>query len=373
MTGMKMVRVIQIGLLAQALLAAPATDDSEFVSLEKITDRVTVAYWLGGVDRRCNLIVIKAQKGLVIIDTEMSPRIMAPIKAKVERSFGRNDWAYVINTHAHDSHAGGNCLFSNAVVVGHLNLAADMQEWLVRRQTEEAWRVRELQRLDQFIQYYTNALPQATRRSAAEARRIRGEIKFLEYEQQDLRDTYPVIRPSITFRDKHTLDLGDVQAQLVYFGKSHSTSDILIYVPQERILVTGGAIYQHAQFPEISEQSGLADVRRFITVLNQFAAPEVRLDHVIPSHSALLMKSDLLAVRDYYQRMLTGVSAAKQQGLTFEQVQARFPASQFPALKDPPEGWWSHGFHERNLRNLWRILNEQPAAGAPRTGTETNR
>ncbi len=370
MTGRKMVGIIQIGFLAQALLAVPATDDSEYVALEKITDRITVAYWLGGVDRRCNLTAIRTQKGLVIIDTEMSPGIMAPIKAKLERTLGRDDWAYVINTHAHDSHAGGNCLFSNAVVVGHTNLAADMREWLVRRQTDSEWRMRELQRLDQFIQYYTNALSQASRRRAADAHRIRGEIRFLELQRQDLRDTYPVIKPSLTFRDKHTLELGDVQLQLVFFGKSHSTSDILIYVPQERVLVTGSAVYQRAQFPEISEQSRLADVRRFIAVLNQFTAPEVRIDRVIPSHSPLLLKSDLLPVRDYYQRMLTGLGAAKQQGLTFEQVQARFPASQFPALKDPPEGWWSHGFHERNLRNLWRILNEQPAEGAPGTDVE---
>jgi len=371
MSEMKMVGMVQIGLLAQALLAAPASDDSEFVALEKITDRITVAYWLGGVDRRCNLICIQTQKGLVIIDTEISPRIMAPIKAKLERTLGRNDWAYVINTHAHDSHAGGNSLFPKAVVVGHENLAADMEEWLVRRQTDTAWRTRELQRMDQFIQYYTNALSQATRRSAAEARRIRGEIRFWELQRQDLRDTYPVIRPSLTFRDKHALDLGNVQAQLVFFGKSHSTSDILIYVPQDRILVTGGAIYQRAQFPEISEQSRLADVRRFIAVLNQFTAPDVRIDHVIPSHSLLLMKSDLLPVRDYYQRMLTGLRAAQRQGLTFEQVQARFPASQFPALRDPPEGWWSHGFHDRNLRNLWRILNEDAGLTEKSAGSQT--
>ncbi len=362
---MKIVGLLQLGFLAQALLAAPASDDSEFVALEKITPRVTVAYWLGGVDRRCNLTAIQTQKGLVLIDTEMSPGIMGPIKAKLEQTLRRNDWAYVINTHAHDSHAGGNCLFSNAVVVGHTNLAADMAEWLVRRQTDSEWRMRELQRLDQFIQYYTNALSQA-RRGTADARRIRGELRFLELQRQDLRDTYPVIRPSLTFGDKHTLELGDMQVQLVYFGKSHSTSDILIYVPQERVLVTGGAVYQRAQFPEISEQSRTADVRRFISVLNQFTAPDVRIDRVIPSHSALLTKSDLLPVRDYYQRMLTGLRAAGQQRLTFEQVQARFPTSLFPALRDPPEGWWSHGFHERNLRNLWRILNEEPAEEAPR-------
>src|SRR5512133_3601991 len=86
MTGMKLVGIMQIGFLAQALLAAPASDDSEFVALAKITGRVTVAYWLGGVERRCNLVAIQTRKGLVMIDTEISPGIMAPIKAKLERT-----------------------------------------------------------------------------------------------------------------------------------------------------------------------------------------------------------------------------------------------------------------------------------------------
>lgn len=358
---MKLLAAIQTGWLAHALCAASVGQDEAFVALEPVTGRVTVAYWAGGVDRRCNLTAIQTRLGLVLIDTEMSPRIMAPIKAKLERTLGRNDWVYVINTHAHDSHAGGNSLFPKATIVGHENLAADMDEWLVRRQTDPGWRMRELRRIDQFIQNFTAALPHASGRSPAEARQVRGEIRFWELQRQDLQDSYPIVKPQLTFRDNHTLDLGDVRVQLIFFGKSHSTSDILIYVPQERVLITGGAIYQRAQFPEISEQSRLNDVQRALTVLNQLAAPGVQIDYVIPSHSPLLAKADLLPVRDYYQRMLTGLRAAREQGLTFEQVQARFPASLFPALRDPPPGWWSHGFHQRNLRNLWRILNEQPA------------
>jgi Metallo-beta-lactamase superfamily len=187
-----------LGFLAPPMLeAAPAKDGSEFVNLEKLSDRVTLTYW-AGMDRRCNLTAIRGAKGLALIDTEMSPRIMAPIKEQLERSFGRSDWRYVINTHAHDNHAGGNSLFTNAVIVGHENLPEDMQ-WIIRRQSEPNSKKRELERADQFIQNLRAGLPQVANRSAAEARLVLGEIEFWELHSQDLREGYKVVKPSLCF------------------------------------------------------------------------------------------------------------------------------------------------------------------------------
>jgi hypothetical protein len=156
----------------------------------------------------------------------------------------------------------------------------------------------------------------------------------------------------------------------------------VIYVPQERLLVSGAVVYQRAHFPEIAEETQLQDIHRFLAVLDRFLAEDVKIDHVIPSHSPTLVKQDLLPVRDYYQRMLAGVRAAQQEGLTLEQTMKRLEArTNFPAFYDRPAGVWSHGFHERNVKNLWRILNaeEQPSltnAGrtmGPPSGTSVDR
>jgi glyoxylase-like metal-dependent hydrolase (beta-lactamase superfamily II) len=346
------------GVVLGALLAAGAgRGDDEFINIERLSPRVLLAYWVGP-DRRCNLTVLQTQKGLVIIDTEMSPRIMAPIKAKIERVLGRSDWTYVINTHAHDSHPGGNSLFKGAVIVGHENLWADMQ-WIIRRQTEPDAKRDVLAQGDRYMQHLRTLLPRVGRNSL-QSRLIRGEIRFSELYQQDMREGYPVVRPALTFADRHTLDMGDVTLELVFFGKGHSNSDIVTYVPQERLLVSGAVAYQRRQVPEIAEETTWQDFQRFLTVLNSFLADDVKIDRVIPSHSPPLVKQDLVAVRDYYQRMLITVQAARKEGLTLEQTRARLVLrSNFPAMWEAPPGAWSHGFHERNLKNLWRILDEE--------------
>ena len=371
--------VIPVSLLVQILLAGAGRGADEFINIEKLSERVVLAYWVG-TDRRCNLTAIKSQKGLVLIDSEMSPRIMAPIKEKLERIFGRNDWVYIINTHAHDNHASGNVLFPGATIVGHENLAADMQ-WLIRRQTEPDWKRRELDRAAQLIRNLQGFLPQVAR-NTAQTRLVRGEIKFWELHTQDLQEGYEIVKPSLTFADKHTLDLGDLRLELVFFGKGHSTSDILIYVPQERLLVSGAVVYQRAHIPEIGEETQLEDIHRFLAVLDQFLADDVKIDHVVPGHSPMLAKNDLAPVRDYYQRMLTGVRAAQQEGLTLAQATVRLAVrTNFPALRETPPGAWSYRMHERNLKNLWRILKEeqpQPPTGpgkddSPAQSSITNR
>ena len=359
----KMITAIHIGLLLQVLAAGPQPDAEEFIRIDRLSQRVLLAYW-PGIDRRCNLTAIQSEKGLVIVDTEASPRIMAPMKAKIEKAFGRSDWAYVINTHAHDNHCSGNSLFKGATIAGHDNLPADMQ-WLIRRQTEPEWKRKSIDRFTSILRELEAALPRYAA-NPAYARLIRSDLVFYRLHVQDLQEGYEVVKPSLMFADKHTLDLGDLTLELIYFGKGHSTSDILIYVPQERLLVSGAIAYQPNHLPEIGEQSRLEDVHRFIAVLDGLLADNVKIDHVIPGHSVRLTRSALPPIRDYYQRMLKEVRAAREQGLTLDETIKRLTIrAKFPAFRDPPPGSYGYGGQERNIKNLWRILSEEQPSPRP--------
>ena len=351
-----MIRAVCLSLLMPVLPAAAGYDSTEYVRIERLSERVVLAYWIG--TGRCNLTAIQSEKGLAIIDTEMSPRIMAPIKKRIEQVFGRDDWVYVINTHAHMHHTGGNNLFKGATVVGHDNLPEDMQ-WLVDKQKDPERKSKDLDRAAQTIHNLSALLPRVSTNPRA-TRAIRGEIKFWQLYMQDMKEGYEVVKPSLTFADRHTLDMGDLKLELVFFGKGHSISDILCHIPEEKLLVTGAIVYQRAQLPEIGEQSELKDVNRFLTVLNSFLAEDVQINHVVPSHSPPLRKSDLVPVRNYYTKLLTGVQAARQEGLNLTQVTERFAVRRaFPNFREPQPGQWDYGMQERNIRNLWRILNEQ--------------
>jgi glyoxylase-like metal-dependent hydrolase (beta-lactamase superfamily II) len=357
-----MITAIHLGLLVQLLAAGPQSDPGPYIRLDRLSPHVAIAYW-PGIDRRCSLTAIQSQKGLVIIDTEASPRVMAPIKAKIEQAFGRSDWAYVINTHPHDNHCSGNSLFQGATIVGHDNLAEDMH-WLIDRQTEPN-RSREIDRYNAILRDLRAALPRYAANPAF-TKLIRSDLVFYSLFVQDMQEGYEVVKPTLTFADKHTLDLGDLTLELIFFGKGHSNSDILIYVPQERVLVTGAIAYQQGRVPEIGEESHLEDVHRFIAVLDRLLADNVKIEHVIPGHSVPLTRAVLPPIRDFYQRMLQEVEAARRQGLTLDQTTRLLTLrGKFPAFRDPPPRTYGYDHQERNVRNLWRILAEDQPAPKP--------
>lgn len=346
---------IHIGFILCLFMSGLGRGSTEFVRIEKLSDRVIIGYWLG--TGRCNLVAVKSQKGLAIIDTEMSPRIMAPIKERIEKAFGRDDWAYVINTHAHIHHAGGNCLFKGAVVIGHDKLPDDMQ-WLIRKQVDETWKRKELDNNTKTIRNLQALLPRVAG-SRLQTRRIQGEIKFYQLYTQDMEDGFKVVKPTVTFSDKHTLDLGDLRVELVYFGKGHSLSDILIYIPQEGVLVTGAIVYQRGHLPGITERAELKDVHRYIAVLDAFLEEGVRINYVIASHSPVLARRDLKYVRDYYKTMLEGIRSAQQEGLTLEQARERFAVhKKFPRFFQRQSAQWSKAKQDRNINVLWHLLKE---------------
>jgi len=351
-----MITFVHLSLLMHLFVSEPQSDPAKFIRIERLSPRVVIAYW-PGIDRRCNLTAIQSQKGLVIIDTEASPRVMAPIKKKIEQTFHRTDWAYVINTHPHDNHCSGNSLFKGATIVGHDNLAEDMH-WLIDRQTEPN-RSREIDRYNAILRDLRAALPRYAAYPAF-TKLIRSDLIFYDLFVKDMEEGYEVVKPSLTFADRHTLDMGDLTLELIFFGKGHSASDILIYVPQERILATGAIAYQQGRVPEIGEESHLEDVHRFIAVLDSLLADNVKIDHVIPGHSVLLTRAVLPPIRDFYQRMLMEVQAARKQGLTLDQTTRLLTLrAKFPAFRDPPPRTYGYDHQERNVRNLWRILSEE--------------
>ena len=350
-----MSKSIHIGIILCLFISGLGHGSTEFVRIERLSERVVLGYWLG--TGRCNLVAVKSQKGLAIIDTEMSPRIMAPIKERLEKAFGRDDWAYVINTHAHMHHAGGNCLFKDAVIIGHDNLPKDMQ-WLIRKQVDETWKRKELDHNAETIRNLQAMLPKVAG-SRLQTRMIQGEIKFFQLYTQDMEEGFEMVKPTVMFSDKYTLDLGDLRLELVFFGKGHSLSDILIYIPQEGVLVTGAIVYQRGHLPGISENAELKDVHRYIAVLNEFLEEGVKLNYVIASHSFPLARRDLKYVRDYYQTMLDGIRSAQQEGLTLEQARERFAVrKKFPRFFQRQSVQWSKAKQDRNINVLWRLLKE---------------
>jgi glyoxylase-like metal-dependent hydrolase (beta-lactamase superfamily II) len=61
-----------------------------------------------------------------------------------------------------------------------------------------------------------------------------------------------------TFDKEMTLDLGGITAKLMYFGPSHSSGDISVYIPERKVLIAGDIAFNQRMMPIFEETSTTA-------------------------------------------------------------------------------------------------------------------
>ncbi len=97
------------------LIADQQASEAMPVDIERISDRVVVARCPVGT----NVTAVNSSRGVVIVDTHLSPGLMRAVRSKIEGVFGKSEFPYVVNTHGDWDHCSGNQVFPGATIVGH--------------------------------------------------------------------------------------------------------------------------------------------------------------------------------------------------------------------------------------------------------------
>ena len=135
-----------------------------------------------------NVALYTTSDGVILVD-DMFDRNHADILAQV-KTVTDKPLKYVINTHQHDDHAGGDFkMLPIAEVIAHRNVYANLKD-----------------------------------------------LKRPYYE--DTPGT-PIGLPRITFTDQLNVHLGGRDVQAYYFGRGHTSGDAVIYFPEQRTIHTG--------------------------------------------------------------------------------------------------------------------------------------
>jgi len=200
------------------------------VHVQKL-DPGAIRIWIGDHISSTATVAIATDKGILVIDTTGNPKIDTQLRRIIARELGRNDFKYLINTHEHGDHTGGNAVYADCTIVGHELVGEGMtaQAGNLARMIE--WNTTRIAELERDIAKEPADLPALAR--------MREELALsrlnLEAKQADLKPC----PPTKTFRDRMTLKLGDTACELYYIGGLHSASDIAVFVPKHGLLMTG--------------------------------------------------------------------------------------------------------------------------------------
>ena len=232
---------------------------------------------------------IATQKGIVVIDAGISNGLTAKYRKIIDKEFHRNDFAYLIITHGHHDHTGGSSVFADAKIIGHVNC---LDEILDQKKSPEKTKSSLKKIVNDYDKELQSLVPGTNEWNSAFCQKTR-----YQYEYDDVLKNCLVKTPDITFKDSLDIDMGDIKLNLIYFGNAHSESDILIHIPEERILMVGDLFSKYGR-PGFNIENKPYEKRWDHSVI----WPEDRwseIDIVINGHGQILSKEELLSFNNY--------------------------------------------------------------------------
>jgi len=220
-------RTLRVALAAAAGLGlwfAWAQNPPQQLNLQKVTDNLYVIIGDGG-----NSAFLPTSEGVILVDDKFAadaPQIVAKVKSITDQPI-----RYVLNTHQHGDHTGGNqaLMAANAEIVIHKNARANM----------------------------------------------------VANKQPGL--------PQITFTDESQVFLGGKEVVARHLGRGHTNGDAVVYFPSERVLHTGDLFVVGAPYCDTNNGGSIKDWDQ--TVKKILATYD--FDTVIPGHGPVSKRADL--------------------------------------------------------------------------------
>jgi glyoxylase-like metal-dependent hydrolase (beta-lactamase superfamily II) len=259
----------------------------QYIKTEKLNNKTILIRM--GYDA---VIAISTKKGIVVIDAGISCGLTEKYRKIIEKEFKRKDFTFLINTHAHPDHTGGNSVFSDAVIAGHENC---IDEISIQWKDPEKVKTSLLKIVNDYDRELANLAPGTPEWNSVFCQKAR-----YQYAYNDVLNNRIVTKPNLTFSDSLNIDMGDEIINLIYFGRAHSESDIIVHIPSEKLLMVGDLFsrYGRASIPAENLKYANDWMHAVDWIENRWNDIEI----IISGHGEILTKEDLLSFVNYVKR-----------------------------------------------------------------------
>jgi cyclase len=268
---------------ALTLLATPAVAQQDFskveIKPEQLAPGVAVLFGAGG-----NIGVSYGEDGTILIDDQFAP--LTPKIQKAVADLGAQPVKFLINTHWHFDHSGGNENLgkAGAVIMAHDNVRVRM---------------------------------------ASDQKTAFGEIKA----------SPKAALPVITYADGLKLHLNGEEVRVIHMPAAHTDGDSIIHWTRSNVIHMGDTFFFRDTYPFVDGGSG-GNVRGIVATADKALALANDQTKIIPGHGPVASKADLQGYRNMVAEIIAKVEAGIKAGKTLDQIKADRPADGYGVKPD---------------------------------------
>jgi cyclase len=248
------------------------------LTMDKVKDDLYEIVGDGG-----NVAVLVTNEGVLLIDDKFQ-QDHDQITAKV-KSITSQPIKYVINTHYHEDHSGGN---------GRMLM-----------------------------------LPGIEIISTANSRK-----NILEHKQSNASPN--VVPARMTFTEEQSVFIGGKEVRARYFGRGHTNGDAVIYFPADRTIHTGDLM---AGTSPLIDYNGGGSLIEWTKTLDAVMA-QLDFDTVIPGHGNVTNKAGLMTYRNNVEKLRNRVTGLIREGKKQEDI-AKVMADEYGWQPNSLQQQWS--------------------------------
>lgn len=255
--------------------------------VEKINDQVYALLGPVGFPSKenrgymVNSTIIIGDKGVILVDTGFTDKIGEHLKNTIA-TITDKPVTHVINTHHHGDHVLGNVAFKNAQFIS-------------------AEQCREL--MDAADYHWIDTVERMT------------ELKFPDTK---------IVLPSKVYPEetKHKVSLQGVAMELIVPDGSHTPGDIMVHLPQYKLLISGDILVKQ-MMPSFID----AHVKTLINTIESISKMDIKT--IIPGHGPLMNMADVKAMHKRIAKLYADVETGYKKGLTDSEIRKTLDLSEW--------------------------------------------
>jgi cyclase len=258
-----------------------------------------------------NITIQTGDDGVLLVDTGLAQnadRVLAEV-----RKLSKRPIRYIINTHVHPDHVGGNEKIGQAgSSIAGGNFAGDIQDAGVGANiiAHEAVLNRMSAPTGSQAPFPTKAWPNSTYFTAMKKMFFDGEA-----------------------------------IEIIHIPAAHTDGDSMVFFRRSDVISTGD-LYRTTAFPVVDLERG-GNIQGIIAAMNRMIDISVPADkqeggtYVIPGHGRICDQADLVEYRDMITIIRDRIQDMVRKNMTLEQVKAAKPTLDYDAVYGATSGFWT--------------------------------